>query len=164
MLRRRMPVTMRRVMVRAMPFAMMMLCRIRRSNTRNQHHRNDRNQNQLEDVFHVKSPDSLTLGAHIEAQFSAASHESLRRLSHRAKGVQGGCRDSTQPYYALWEFTQSTNSPSHRNAFRFCPGGGSQRSTLPNDLDRLAASGASGLWGEVATVSGFGGEVATRGL
>jgi hypothetical protein len=44
-------------MMRAMPsLAMMMLRRVRR--TGNQQHRNNRYQRQLENVFHVKSPDS----------------------------------------------------------------------------------------------------------
>jgi hypothetical protein len=47
----------RRTMMRAMPsLAMMMLRRVRR--TGNQQHRNNRYQRQLENVFHVKSPDS----------------------------------------------------------------------------------------------------------
>jgi hypothetical protein len=46
------------MVMRPMPFAMMVLRRLRRSDARNQHHRNDRKQRELENVFHVKSPDS----------------------------------------------------------------------------------------------------------
>ena len=56
MLRRRVPMMPRRMVMRPMPFAMMVLRRLRRSNARNQHHRNDRKQRELENVFHVKSP------------------------------------------------------------------------------------------------------------
>jgi hypothetical protein len=46
----------------AMAFAMMMLSGACRANSSNEDHWNDRNQSQLENVFHVKSPDSITLG------------------------------------------------------------------------------------------------------
>lgn len=54
--RRAVPLVPRRVMMRAMPLAMMTLPRARHAN--NQQRRNHRNQNQLDYVFHVKSPDS----------------------------------------------------------------------------------------------------------
>jgi hypothetical protein len=48
---------MRRPMMRAMPrFTMMMLLR-RTRRSHNQQRRNNQNQRQLENVFHVKSPD-----------------------------------------------------------------------------------------------------------
>lgn len=70
MRRRGMSMTPRSAMMRTMPaLAMMMLPRARRSHSRNQHDRNDRNQRQFQNVFHVKSPDPQTLGDHHSTTF-----------------------------------------------------------------------------------------------